>query len=35
LLVKSSIISEAVKQKKVEIRAAFYQLTDGKVIFLD
>ena len=35
LMERSPIISEAVKQKKVEIRAAFYQLTDGKVIFLD
>jgi carbonic anhydrase len=35
LLAKSSIISEAVKQNKVEIHAAFYRLTDGKVVFLD
>jgi len=35
LLKKSLIINDAVQQKRVEIHAAFYQLTDGKIVFLD
>ena len=35
LINKSTIISTAVKENKVEIRSAFYQLADGKVVFFD
>ena len=35
LISKSAIISNAVKENKVEIRSAFYQLADGKVVFFD
>ena len=35
LINKSAIISKAVEENKVEIRSAFYQLADGKVVFFD
>jgi carbonic anhydrase len=35
LVNKSPIISKAITENKVAIRSAFYQLADGKVVFLD
>ena len=35
LINKSKIISKAIEENKVEIHSAFYQLTDGKVVFFD
>jgi len=35
LINKSAIINKAIKENKVEIRSAFYQLADGQVVFFD